>query len=317
MPAFGPRTLGRTGLTVSPVGIGGGSRISERDTLYAFDQGVNYFFFSSDLHHSFYQASAPALKALCGRGSRLRDQVVLATVSYVGDPDKLVAALIDQFSELRVDCVDVFHWGWITDHTDCDGLFGAAPSLKQAGTFATFVRNIVMMQERAAEVSEAIVSKGLARFVGASFHSRAAAARYVDGVLDVLMLRYNIGHSAIEQDIFPLLSADRSRNPGIVAFNTSHEGLSFFSERPDWYPGHLPVPTHGDSYRFALSNPYVDMVLIGPANRLQLDDALDAISKGPLAADHMAFLRRYGDLRVRRTGKPVRRAPGETASVSP
>lgn len=25
--------------------------ISSEDTLYAFDQGMNYFFFSSDLHH--------------------------------------------------------------------------------------------------------------------------------------------------------------------------------------------------------------------------------------------------------------------------
>ena len=42
------RRLGRTDLTVSCLGLGGGGHISSEDTLYAFDRGVNYFFYSSD-----------------------------------------------------------------------------------------------------------------------------------------------------------------------------------------------------------------------------------------------------------------------------
>lgn len=38
------RKLGRTDLTVSCLGLGGGGGISSEDTLYAFDQGINYFF---------------------------------------------------------------------------------------------------------------------------------------------------------------------------------------------------------------------------------------------------------------------------------
>src|SRR5205823_3441887 len=125
--------LGRTGLTVSPLGIGGGSGLSSADTLYAFDRGVNYFFFSTDLHHSVYQASAAALKTLCGRGSRTRSQVVLATASYINDPEKMMAVMVDQFGELGIDYIDVFHWGWITDHTESDRLFACASTLKEAG----------------------------------------------------------------------------------------------------------------------------------------------------------------------------------------
>lgn len=42
MPLY--RKLGRTDLTVSCLGLGGGGSISSEDTLYAFDQGINYFF---------------------------------------------------------------------------------------------------------------------------------------------------------------------------------------------------------------------------------------------------------------------------------
>ena len=107
MSGFSARVLGRTGLRVSPLGIGGGIR--SRDLLYAFDRGINYFFYSSDLHHHFYRSSARAIRQLCGSGSRVREQVVLATVSYVNDPEKLFAVLWDQFAELGVDYVDVFY----------------------------------------------------------------------------------------------------------------------------------------------------------------------------------------------------------------
>ena len=71
------RQLGRTDLTVSCLGLGGGGHISSEDTLYAFDRGINYFFYSSDLHHYLYSSMGDALCKLCGRGSSVREQVVL------------------------------------------------------------------------------------------------------------------------------------------------------------------------------------------------------------------------------------------------
>jgi len=75
------RKLGRTNLTVSCLGLGGGGSISSEDTLYAFDRGINYFFYSSDLHHYIYSPMSGALRQLCGRGSSVREKVVLATVT--------------------------------------------------------------------------------------------------------------------------------------------------------------------------------------------------------------------------------------------
>ena len=81
------RKLGRTDLTVSCLGLGGGGSISSEDTLYAFDRGINYFFYSSDLHHYIYSPMSGALRQLCGRGSSVREKVVLATVTYIKSQD--------------------------------------------------------------------------------------------------------------------------------------------------------------------------------------------------------------------------------------
>ena len=56
----------------------------------------------------------------------------------------------------------------------------------------------------------------------------------------------------------------------------------------------LPPPAR-DCYRFALSNPSVDMVLCGPRNREQMQEALRALEAGPLAPDEMKRLQRIGD----------------------
>ncbi|MFB2979619.1 hypothetical protein [Microseira sp. BLCC-F43] len=107
------RKLGRTDLTVSCLGLGGGGGISSEDTLYAFERGINYFFYSSDLHHYLYSNMAGAIRQICGRGSSVREKVVLATVTYIKSPEMLLGALMDQFCELKIDYIDVLFWGWI------------------------------------------------------------------------------------------------------------------------------------------------------------------------------------------------------------
>src|SRR5690242_12315537 len=107
MGSFAMRQLGKTDLQVSPLGIGGGNGISSPDLLYAFDRGVNYIFFSSDLHHFSYRQSVDAIRTLCKQGSAVREKVVLATVSYLNDPEKLPAILSDQFGELGIEYIDV------------------------------------------------------------------------------------------------------------------------------------------------------------------------------------------------------------------
>jgi len=54
-------------------------------------------------------------------------------------------------------------------------------------------------------------------------------------------------------------------------------------------------PTAGDCSRFALINPYVDVVITGPKNTKQLRENLKEVAKGPLSDEEMNWIRRIGD----------------------
>lgn len=291
------RPLGKTGLQVSPLGIGGGGSISNEDLLYAFDKGINYFFFSSDMHHFAYQRSAKALRNLCEHGSSTREQVVLATVSYVNHPEKLPGILADQFSELGVDYIDIFHWGWITDEQDMVGLIKKARQLQRvgdiSGTVALLRSKRQAQEEQAAAINEEILRRGLVRHIGASFHSRAASRLWMKN-MDVMMLRYNISHLGAEEDVVPFLTGEKTKDPGMVVFNVAHQGLRRFDVRPSDYPADQYAPSVPDCYRFALSQPWVDLVLTGVSNREQVDQALSVLEQGPLNAEERAAMVRYG-----------------------
>ena len=157
------RKLGRTDLTVSCLGLGGGGSISSEDTLHAFDRGINYFFYSSDLHQYIYSSMSNALRQLCSRRSSVREKVVLATVTYIKSPEAALAALLDQFVELGIDYIDVLFWGWIGtndgqalqyclqlspdfrgkssvyQHT-IERMFGTSKRLKRMGLYVILVR---------------------------------------------------------------------------------------------------------------------------------------------------------------------------------
>lgn len=291
MSGFSHRPLGRTGLKVSPLGIGAGSGIASEDLRYAFDRGINYFFYSSDLHQFSYRHSAQALKDLCAAGSSVRDQVVLATVTYINNPDKIMSVLVDQFTELGVDYIDVFHWGWVTERDDIADMLELGRALQDGDSPITrFFREQLLTMEA---VNEELVKRGLVRYVGASFHSRSLAREWMSQ-LDVVMLRYNLGHLGVERGIFPLLSGDKTREPGMVAFNVAHEGKRLVSIPPQNYPADRYVPTIPDCYRFALSNPHIDVVLAGLRNRQEVDEALAAMEKGPLIEEECRYFREYG-----------------------
>ncbi len=313
MSGFTTRQLGKTGLRVSPLGIGGGGGIQSDDLLYAFERGINYFFYSSDLHHWRYRNMAQALRELCAHGSSVRDQVVLATVSYIADPDKLMAILLDQFIELGIDYIDVFHWGWITQRHDLSALIQGARALQEDDETTRYFRQAQTqqwrdMQGRASECNEALLKRGLVRSIGMSFHSRQAAINALPEI-DVMMTRYNIAETDVERIVFSHLSARKELNPGVVAFNTAHTGTKSFCVPPANYPEGLYRPTISDCYRFALSNPWVDLVLTGPANRREIDQAFEAIEQGPLDSEDYEFLREYGEL-FRAPGSPRQQFSG-------
>ena len=105
----------------------------------------------------------------------------------------------------------------------------------------------------------------------------------------MFMLRYNAAHRGAEQDVFPFVP-DRPR-PAIVAYTATRWGHLLDPQKMP--PGETPLSAR-DCYRFALSNPNVDLVLCGPANAEQMDEAISALVAGPLEQEERQRIERIG-----------------------
>ncbi len=291
------RKFGRTDLTVSCLGLGGGGHISSEDTLYAFDRGVNFFFYSSDLHHYLYSSMAPALRQLCGRGSSVREQVVLATVSYmVKTPEAVISALLDQFIDLGMDYIDVFFWGWVDDNNaqSFENCISSADDLR--GPNSVYQR----IMERMFYTTEKMKKMGMIRYTGASFHSHDLARKWLNhDWLDVVMVRHNIAHRNAQSKVFPYLEPQDPHRPGIVTFKSSgmHNPLW---EAPPNLPSGCWQPTVPDLYRYSLSQNCVDVALAGWTKREHIDAAIAGVQQGKLTAQELDYLDLYGDLHRQR-----------------
>ncbi|URD48504.1 aldo/keto reductase [Chroococcidiopsis sp. CCNUC1] len=287
------RKLGRTNLTVSCLGLGGGGGISSEDTLYAFDRGINYFFYSNDLHHYIYSSMSGALRQLCGRGSAVREKVVLATVTYIKSPEMALAALFDQFEELGIDYIDVLFWGWIGSN---DGLalqdcLQLSPDLR--GANSVYQRTI----ERMFGTSERLKKMGAVRYIGASFHDINLAQQWLHSpLLDVVMVRHNVAHRSAQNQVFNQLDTQEPQRPGIVTFKSTGSHTGVLWDAPLNLPQGCWRPTVPDLYRYSLSQNCVDVCLTGLTRREEVDAAIAGVQQGKLTPAEIDYLNLYGDL---------------------
>ncbi len=291
------RKLGRTDLTVSCLGLGGGGGISSEDTLYAFEQGINYFFYSSDLHHYIYSSMSDALRKLCGRKSSVREKVVLATVTYIKSPEMAISALLDQFLELKIDYIDILFWGWVgtNDGSVLKDCLQLSPDLR--GANSVYQRTV----ERMIGTSERLKQMGAVRYIGASFHDVNLARMWSNSpLLDVVMVRHNVAHRSAQSQLFNHLDVHDPQRPGIVTFksNGSHSGALW--DAPPGLPEECWRPSVPDFYRYSLSQNSVDVCLMGLQERWEIDAAIAATRKGKLTATEIDYLNLYGDLHLRK-----------------
>lgn len=287
------RKLGRTDLTTSCLGLGGGGRISSEDTLYAFDRGINYFFYSSDLHQYLYSSMGGALRKLCGQGSSVREKVVLATVSYlIRTPDTIFTCLFDQLIDLGLEYIDIFFWGWVDEHNvnAFNQCISASDDIRGPNTVCQ--RHI----EKMFGVSERLKKMGIVRYIGASFHSHDLAQQWLNSpLLDVVMVRHNVAHRTAQQKVFPHLDAKDPQRPGIVTFKSSGM-VGPLANAPSGLPSGCWQPSVPDLYRYSLSQNSVDLALAGWTKREHIDAAIKGVQQGKLTAEELDYLNLYGDL---------------------
>ena len=297
------RTLGRTGLSVSVMGVGAGgpsrwglrdNRLSTRESvdllLRALDNGVNFI----------DTAEAYETEDIVGEAIAQRDRgkLVISTKKRLGNskitPRELREGLHDSLRRLQTDYVDVYH------------LHGLRPE-----DYDWHLAEIVpAMQDLRRE--------GKIRFIGVTEHwnadlEHAMLQRAIaDGVFDVVMVGFNLlNQNARETILQPALRA----NIGVLIMfavrlalskpDRLRETLRMLIERGEidkddvqqddplgflMNGGAESIP--GAAYRFCRDEPGTHVILSGTGNPMHLDANLASFLRPPLPADHTARLRR-------------------------
>jgi hypothetical protein len=257
-------------LEVSPVCLG----IVGRPEIVpaAFDAGINFFFLTADLHWPLYEGLRRGLQLLLSRGQGVRDEVVVAVVSYLEQP--LFGYL--QFHEViqsvpGLERVDVLLAGAVADAVTFNARYQSLKVARSVGLHGSCA-------------------------IGASFHDRPTALAALNAqVLDLQYIRYNTGHPKARVEIFPAVRPD----PQALMYNftstlarVTPEGL----QAAGYDPKVFWIPDITDYYRFALSNHCIDGLLCAPQAVGQIAALNEALAKGPLGPEQQEYMIRLSSL---------------------
>ena len=224
--------------------------------------GVNFFFF-------YHLSRGNWAAALAEAASTARARMLIATGSGSRRPEELRRSLARYLDALGADVIDVFFIEYVHPGEDPELVHGDDGALAELARWK---------------------QDGKIRYIGASAHDRAVSRRLAeDPRLDVLMQRYNMAHRKVADEVFP---ACRDHGVALISFTATRWG-SLMEGHPDW-PDEPPSAL--DCYRFCAAHPDVDVVLAAPANRRELEENLALLEAAPMAADEIAYWRRYGDL---------------------
>jgi aryl-alcohol dehydrogenase-like predicted oxidoreductase len=252
-----PTVLGRTGLKVGRLGVAASFGAPTAAFEEAFERGCNYFYWGSMRKSGMRQA----IKNICGSGKR--EELIVVLQSYSRSPVLMEVFLKRALKALNLDHSDILLLGW----------HNKAPGRKILG--------------RALEMKQ----KGLFRFLGLSGHNRKLFPKLAaEGLFDLFHVRYNAAHRGAETEIFHALPAEGT--PGLVSYTATRWGQLLKAKKMP--PDELPPPA-SSCYRFALSNPAVDVCITGPKNTEQMQEALRTLELGPLSPDEMSRMQKIGN----------------------
>jgi aryl-alcohol dehydrogenase-like predicted oxidoreductase len=241
--------------TIHRVGLSASFGLTEKGIEGAWERGLQYVFWN------------PTARALTRALSRVspatRERLIIATGPSFGFFPGAVRRRVERVLKvLHTDYLDVLQLYWL-------------------GKMSAWRPAVIEEMRR-------LQDEGKVRVLGASIHDRPRAGELArESALGLLMIRYNAAHPGAERDIFPHVAV---RQPAIVAYTaTSWRALL---KAPATWQG--PLPSAADCYRFCLSNPHVDVVLMGAATEKELDENLAGLAKGPLSIEEDATWRAFG-----------------------
>ncbi len=249
-----PTVLGRTGLQVGRMGIAASYGVPAAAVERAFEHGINYLYWGTFRRKAF----GDAIRNLKPQ----RDRFVLVVQSYSRVAGLLGWSVERALRKLGLDYADVLLLGLWNKPVSAAVLDAA---------------------RRARE-------RGLVRHLALSSHHRPLIAQLAAGSdYDILHFRYNAAHPGAERDIFPELPA--ANRPGMVAYTATSWGQLL---DPRKLPAGERAPSAADCYRFALTRSEVDVCMSGPKTAGQMDAALEALRRGPMDDEELAWMRRVG-----------------------
>jgi hypothetical protein len=274
-------TLGRTGIKISDVSFGGSQLGSGEGDLvrHAFDQGVNYF----DSADSYGGGASETTIGEALRGKR--DRVYLTSKTYTSPTDRrdtMMRSLEGSLRRLRTDHVDVY--------------------------FNHAVNDVARLKNPEwHEFTARAKQQGKIRSVGMSGH----AGRLIECLdyaldtesVDVILVGYNFGQDpkfyqqftqsfdfiARQPGLPRVLQKAKAKGVGVVAMKTLM-GARLNDMRPFERGGATFAQA---AFRWTLSNPNVDALIVSMTGRELIDEYLGASGAQPAASEDLPLLRRY------------------------
>jgi uncharacterized protein len=252
-----PRTtLGRTGLEVTCLGIGGAYCPTVEGYQAALACGVDYI----DTARSYRDGADEEVIGRAIRGRR--HELVIATKTVQRTASAARVELESSLRALGTDYVDVYQLHHLNTPPERDQALGPGGALE------------AVRQARA---------EGLVRYIGVTGHDWVQVQQAVDtGRFDTVLCWYNSGMKEPEATVFP---AARRHGAGVVIMSAGRNDRLFAP--PD-------APAAAQFYRYALTHPAVDVVLLGLRNLALFSQVAAAVSERTcLGVEEMQGLEAY------------------------
>jgi len=274
--------LGRTGLEISDISIGT-SRTQDPELIrYALDRGINYV----DTAESYPIGRSGKAEEAVGVALRgRREGIVLASKIKAGASDdrrELMDQLEKSLRRLQTDRIDVFFNHGVND----------LERLRNPEWF---------------EFAELAKKQGKIRFTGISGHGghliECVDAALDEDLVDVILVAHNFGQDpafyqrlvrnfdfvANQQGLPLALEKARAKGVGVVAMKTLR-GARLNDMRPYEWTGSTFAQA---AFRWVLSSPNVDALIVSMESREQVDEYLGASGRGVVREGDLRLLRRY------------------------
>lgn len=276
--------LGRTGIKMSDISFGASRLGAGEENLvrHAFDRGINYF----DTAESYTSGESESTigNALLGK----RDKVYITSKVSAGATerkDELMMSLESSLRRLRTDYVDIYFNHAVND----------VRRLQNPEWYAFIER-----AKRQGKIRAAGISGHAGRLI--------ECLDYVldKGSVDVILVAYNFGQDpkffqkftssfdfvARQPDLPRVLSQAKAKGVGVVAMKTL-----MGARLNDMRPFEKDRATFAQAaFRWVLSNPDVDGLIISMTSTNRIDEYLGASGWREAARDDLPLLQRYAQM---------------------